>query len=115
MTNIRAFIERYTEVWNRRDEAAFRTMVADGCLRHDPGASVAVSLEENVARFHGAHERFPGLRLVNVRMWEHGDDAITVCYELHHDGGSLAGLEVFRIAGDRIVEVWNTPPGDGTW
>ena len=115
MTTLRELVDRYTEVWNDRDEAGFTSMVLDGCVRHDPGRSTAISLEENVARFVAARDQLPNYRLTNDRMWEHGDDTITVCYEMAYDGGVVAGIEVFRFADGRIVEVWNAPVGQGGW
>ena len=115
MTTLRDLVDRYTDAWNERDEAVFRSMVLDGCVRHDPGRTVTISAEENVARFVAAREQLPGYRFSNDRMWEHGDDTITLCYQVDYDGGQLAGIEVFRFAHGRIVEVWNAPAGQGGW
>ena len=114
MTTLRDLIDRYTEAYHQRDETTFRSMVADGCLRHDPGSTVAVPIEDNVARFRAFHAQFPGARFTNARTWEHGD-AITVCYTIEAGDTVLSGIEVFRFDGGRIVEVWNTPPGKGAW
>jgi predicted SnoaL-like aldol condensation-catalyzing enzyme len=115
MSHLRDLVEAYTTVWNERDVERFSTMVADGCIRHDPGSTRAIPLAENVARFVGTHEQLPGVRITNAAMFEHGDDTITVCYTFAHAAGELAGIEVFRFENDRIVEVWNVPPGDGPW
>ncbi len=115
MSHLSELIERYTVAWNERDVATFTSMVTDGCIRHDPGRTTTVSLRENEQRFLAAHEAMPGLHLTNAEMWEHGDDIITVCYAATHAGGSIAGIEVFRFDGDRVAEVWNAPPGEGTW
>ena len=115
MSHLRDLVERYTTIWNEKDVAALTTMVLDGCIRHDPGATVRISHAENVARFKGAHEQFPGLQLTNAWMWEQGADTITVAYQMKAGESELAGIEVFRFADDRIVEVWNAPAGPGLW
>lgn len=117
MTTLAELVDRYTEAYHRRDEATFRAMVADGCVRHDPGASVAVPIEDNVARFRAFHERFPGARFTNAAVFAHGPDgdsgAVTVCYTIAAADTVVSGIEVFRFAGGVIVEVWNAPVGQG--
>lgn len=114
MATLTELMDRYADVYARRDEAAFRAMVADGCIRHDPGSTRAVPIEENVARFRAFHEQFPNARFTNAAMFEHGD-AITACYTFV-DGDTVAsGIEVFRFADGRIVEVWNSVTAPGAW
>ncbi len=115
MDDLRELIERYTTIWNTKDLAGFRTMVADGCIRRDPGKTIEISLAENEGRFLRAHEQLPGLRLANAWMWEHGADTITVAFSMTSGSTELAGIEVFRFAGGKIVEVWNAPAGAGGW
>ncbi len=110
-----ALIEQYTAYWNAKDVDGFRSMIVDGCIRHDPGSTVSISLDENERRFWAAHEQFPGLQLRNAWMWEHGDDCITVAYSFAVGETVQASIEVFRFAGDQIVEVWNAAPGVGNW
>lgn len=111
----RSLIERYTSHWNAVDVAGFRSMIVDGCIRHDPGSTVPVSLDENERRFLAAHAAFPGLQLTNAWMWEDDADCITVAYTMTVGATVRAGLEVFRFAGDQIAEVWNVAPNDGDW
>ena len=111
----RALIEQYTTYWNDADVAGFRSMIVDGCIRHDPGSTVSVSLDDNERRFLGAHAALPGLHLSNVWMWESGDDCITVAFTATVSGTIRAGIEVFRFAGDQIAEVWNVDLNDGDW
>lgn len=115
MTTLRDLVDRYTTAWTNADEELFLSMVADGCVRHDPGTVHTISHAENAARFRHTHEQFPGLTFANAWMFEHGDDTITVCYAMTSGATTLAGIEVFRFAGGRIVEVWNAPPGTGAW
>ena len=115
MTTLRELVDRYTDIYHRRDEAAFRAMVVDGCIRHDPGSTVAVPIEENVARFRAFHEQLPGARFTNAYMWEHGDDTITVAYTVAAGDMVVSSIEVFRFADGRVVEVWNAPVGPGGW
>ncbi len=110
-----ALIERYTAYWNDGDVTGFRSMIVDGCIRHDPGSTVSISLDENERRFWAAHAQFPGLRLANAWMWEHGDDCITVAYTFTVGENVNAAIEVFRFEDDQIAEVWNAVPGEGDW
>jgi predicted SnoaL-like aldol condensation-catalyzing enzyme len=112
---LRDLIERYTDAYMRNDEAAFMAMVVDGCIRHDPGSTVAVPIDENVARFRAFQAQLPGARFTNAHMWEHGDDTITVAYTIDAGDMVVSGIEVFRFADGRIVEVWNTPVSPGGW
>lgn len=115
MTTLADLMDCYADVYHRRDEAAFRAMVADGCIRHDPGSTKVVSIEDNVARFHAFHAQFPNARFTNAAMFEQGD-AITACYSIDMgDGTVVSGIEVFRFVDGRIVEVWNAPVGPGAW
>jgi SnoaL-like domain len=113
--NLRELVESYTDVWSTADVERFRTLVLDGCVRHDPGSTVAISLADNSARFLGTHAQFPGLRFKNTWMWEHGADTITVAYSMSSGATTLSGLEVFRFANGVIVEVWNVAPTPGFW
>ena len=115
MATTSELVARYTDAWDAKDEATFRAMVADGCIRHDPGSTTTISLDDNVARFRATHERFPGLRFTSAAMWEHGDDTITVCFSMTSGDTELSAIEVFRFADGRIVEVWNAPAGTGRW
>jgi predicted ester cyclase len=111
----RALIQQYTAFWNAADVDGFRSMVVDGCIRHDPGSTVAISLDENERRLLEAHAAFPGLQLRNAWMWEHQSDTITVAYTVAFGSTVRASIEVFRFEGDRIAEVWNVAPNDGDW
>jgi predicted SnoaL-like aldol condensation-catalyzing enzyme len=115
MTTLRDLIDRYTDAYHEGDEATFLSMVADGCVRHDPGSTVAISHADNLARFRDFRAHFPGARFTNAHVWQHGDDTITVCYTVDAGETVLSGMEVFRFAEGRIVEVWNAPAGAGRW
>ncbi len=60
--NLRELVATYTDVWSTADVDRFRALVLDGCIRHDPGSSVAISLADNEARFLDTHQRFPDLQ-----------------------------------------------------
>ena len=113
--NLRDLVQTYTDAWSTADADRFRLLVLDGCLRHDPGSTVTISVADNERRFRETHERFPGLRFTNTWMWEHGDDTITVAYSMASGPDTFSGLEVFRFAEGRIVEVWNVAPANGHW
>ena len=109
----RALIEQYTSYWNAVDVAGFRSMIVDGCIRHDPGSTARISLDENEHRFLAAHAAFPGLHLSNAWMWDGEGDCITVAYTMTVGPTVRAGIEVFRFAADQIAEVWNVAPERG--
>ncbi len=114
MATLAELMQRYIDVYHRKDEAGFRAMVVDGCIRHDPGSTKAVPIEDNVARFRTFHEQYPTARFTNAALFEQGD-AVTACYTIEMGDTVVAGIEVFRFADDRIVEVWNSVPGPGAW
>lgn len=113
--DLRSLIEQYTNYWNDADVDGFRSMIVDGCVRHDPGSTVEVSLADNERRLLDTHARFPGLRLTNSWMWESGSDTITVAYAFAVGDTVRSSLEVFRFEDGRIAEVWNVSPDDGAW
>lgn len=114
MATLTELMDRYIEVYHQRDEAGFRAMVADGCIRHDPGSTKVVPIDDNVARFWAFHEQFPGARFTNAAVFEQGD-VVSVAFTIEMGETVLSGIEIFRFADGRIVEVWNTPAGPGHW
>lgn len=114
MATLTDLMDRYIDVYHERDEAGFRAMVADGCIRHDPGSTKVVPIGDNVARFWAFHEQFPNARFTNAVVFEQGD-VVTVGFTIEQGDTVLSGIEIFRFADGRIVEVWNAPAGPGAW
>ena len=50
-------------------------------------------------------------------VYERRDSAefATVCFNLHFAGGTMSGIEVFRVIDDRIVETWNSTVQPNRW
>jgi len=87
--------------------------------RHDPPKpSFTSTLAENQARMTTTHQQLGGLKLVNRDVIAQGELAC-VRYELSGRTGDrdvvMSGIEIFRVVGGEIVEVWNAPSADGPW
>lgn len=108
-------VEQYfSEVYERRDSAAAGRFIADPCLRHEHGELIEMSLADNVARIDAFLDRASDLTYDNPVMAGSADFA-TVCFNLHFGGGTLSGIEVFRVIDDRIVETWNSTVQPNRW
>jgi predicted SnoaL-like aldol condensation-catalyzing enzyme len=114
MTTLTELMDRYVDVYHQRDEAGFRAIVADGCIRHDPGSTRVVPIEDNVARFWAFHEQFPNARFTNAVVFEQAD-VVTVGYTIEQGDTVASGIEIFRFVDGVVVEVWNAPVGPGAW
>lgn len=117
----RGVIERRTEVWNLGRLEWIADLVADPCLRHDPGRVQTVTAAENEQRVRAGRERFPGIAFENAVLAAAGE-YVTSCFTMHWNdpdapGGrqERAGIEVFRVVDGRIAETWNVEPGEGPW
>ncbi len=133
----RDIVANYVErVWNLGDSSAVVEYCADPYLRHDAGRSRVMSHAEQLERVTG--ERKAGtaadgrsLHFETLLLAGDGRDVTWVWNMTGPTGTELAasgveaevvgdelricGIEVFRVVGGRITEVWNSPPMAGHW
>lgn len=133
----RAIVAEYVErVWNRGDPSAVTELCADPYVRHDAGQSRVMSHADQLERVTG--ERAAGtaadgrsLRFETLLLASDGRDvtwvwnmtaptgtplaAADIPAEVAGDELRICGIEVFRVTGGRIAEVWNSPPMPGHW
>ena len=93
----------YEHVWMGNNVDMIPQFCADGVVRHDLKGTVRLSHAQQRERILS----HPGLQHRIVQM--HGDDQFaTMFFEVRREGGELlmAGIEVLRIEGGKIVENW---------
>ncbi|MET0657955.1 MAG: nuclear transport factor 2 family protein [Steroidobacteraceae bacterium] len=99
--------EYYDWVWTGKDVQRIRTLCANPVLRHDPGGDVALSHDEQIARIEAALSK----QLQYKFIVSYGNDEFATmvwqAVSAVNRGVSLAGVQVLRVTGGRIAEVWN--------
>jgi hypothetical protein len=112
LETVTLYIER---IWNEGRDDLIPSLCADPIVRHDPNALTALSHAEQRARIrHNYDELRP------VFTWEvlAGDDRhVTLVWNVtgRDPGWALCGIEIFRVEGGVITEVWNLPYAEGRW
>ena len=121
--NKRLVRQFYDELWNRGQLAAAEMLVAEGTVRHDPAGPVAsgpAGFAANVLRMRRA---IPDLLLTLDLLLAEGD-LVAARWTItgRHDGPlesplgmvapthrqiSFSGVNIFRIAGGKVAEIWN--------
>ncbi len=133
----REIVARYIErVWNRGDSTAVIEFCADPYTRHDAGKTTVMSHTDQLRRV--TSERASGtaadgrsLHFTTLLLTDDEQDVTWVWNMTGPTGTALAesgvpaevvngeiricGIEVFRVVGGRISEVWNSPPMAGHW
>ena len=113
-------VSTYLDVlYNQRRLDLIPELIADPTWRHAPGEVKQLSLAESMARLEKTLDLCPVLRF---------DSSVVVCdadkvavawngFSTQNDGKSyeLAGIEIFRVAGGKIVEIWNSREARGLW
>lgn len=117
----REVVELYNlSVWNERDFDLAVELVADTVIRHDVGSGHALTreqirkgVEELLAMYDELHW---DLNLVIA-----GDDGehVAVVYDgkmtKGGDEAHVAGMDVYRVIGGEITEMWNGGGKQGLW
>jgi hypothetical protein len=112
LETVTLYIER---IWNEGRDDLIPELCADPIVRHDPNALTSLSHAEQKARIrHNYDELRP------VFTWEvlAGDDAhVTLVWNVtgRDPGWTLCGIEIFRVRGGVITDVWNLPYAEGRW
>jgi predicted SnoaL-like aldol condensation-catalyzing enzyme len=118
----REVVELYNLVaWNKRDFALAEELLGDTVTRHEVGEAQVLTHEEAVARVVDHWGMFETIRF-DLNLVVAGDDGehVAVVYQSPmtlKDGTSvnIGSMEIFRVVGGRITEVWNCGYKQGVW
>ena len=119
--NVRV-VRRWTdEVWNAGELDVAHELVADGCIRHDPGKPPReISLAENLERIGALRQQVPDLNFRNDDLVADGDRVVarftmTGTDPESHERFAFSGIEIFRLADGKIAETWSSETAAGPW
>lgn len=112
MADPRTVVERYNyELWNERNYAVGEQIIGEQIIRNTPGGRTVLTHDEAVQR---VRDLWAGVRSVHFTL-PHivaDEQLCSIVYQadiVHHDGTHdvISSIEVYRVVGGRIVEVWN--------
>ncbi|MCW5747073.1 MAG: ester cyclase [Alphaproteobacteria bacterium] len=113
-------VETYLDVlYNQRRLDLVPELIADPTWRHAPGDVKQLSLAESMARLGKLLDLCPVLRFeTSVRVVE--GPMVTVAWngwstQTNGKSYELSGIEIFRVVGGKIVEIWNSREAAGIW
>lgn len=113
----RELIELYwTEVWNNRRADLIRDLCADPIIRHDPGSTTALSLDDQIARVRQQSEAAEPYFEHEVLLAD--DTYVTSVWNMHTRKGErieLCGIEVFKAVDGKFTDCWNSSYVAGRW
>ena len=116
-----AVVRRYAdELYRLRNLDIIPELVSDPTIRHEPsGETLTYTLADSLARAKHLQAEFSAMRFDEVAFIANDTD---VCWVfdaalVRADGTevTMCGVEVFRVRGGKIVEVWNPKPAPGSW
>lgn len=115
-------IERWTnEVWNAGRLEFVPELVAESCLRHDPGQPPrTMSVAENIERIASFRKQVPDLHFTNDDLVADGDRVVARFTMTGSDPEKgerfvFSGIEIFRVRAGLIVETWSSETTSGPW
>lgn len=118
----REVVELYNlVVWNTRDIELADELLGDSVIRHEVGGAVVLTHDEAVQRVVDHLEMFEEIRF-DLNLVVAGDDGehVAIVYQSPmtlKDGTTttVGSMEIFRVVGGRITEVWNCGYKQGVW
>jgi predicted SnoaL-like aldol condensation-catalyzing enzyme len=118
----REVVELYNlVVWNQRDFALAEELMGETVTRHDVGEATVLTHEQAVARIVDHWAMFETIRF-ELNLVVAGDDGehVAIVYQSPmslKDGTetTVGSMEIFRVVGGRITEVWNCGYKQGVW
>lgn len=119
----RTVVELYNlVVWNERNIDLADELLADNVIRHEVGGGVrTLTHAEAVQRVADMWQMADSLRF-DLNVVVEGDDGehVAIVYDstiTTKDGTetNIASIEVFRVVGGKITEVWNCGYQQGVW
>jgi predicted SnoaL-like aldol condensation-catalyzing enzyme len=118
----REVVELYNlVVWNKRDFALAEELIGDTVTRHEVGEATVLTHEQAVNRIIDHWAMFETIRF-ELNLVVAGDDGehVAIVYQspmMLKDGAEveIGSIEVFRVVGGKITEVWNCGYQQGVW
>jgi predicted SnoaL-like aldol condensation-catalyzing enzyme len=118
----REVVELYNlVVWNKRDFALAEELIGDTVTRHEVGEATVLTHEQAVNRIIDHWNMFEAIRF-ELNLVVAGDDGehVAIVYQSPmrlKDGSNveIGSIEVFRVVGGKITEVWNCGYQQGVW
>jgi predicted SnoaL-like aldol condensation-catalyzing enzyme len=118
----REVVELYNlVVWNKRDFALAEELIGDTVIRHEVGEALTLTHQQAVQRIVDHWAMFHKLRF-DLNLVVAGDDGehVAIVYQSPmelNDGTKteIGSMEIFRVVGGRITEVWNCGYKQGVW
>ncbi|HET9889517.1 MAG TPA: nuclear transport factor 2 family protein [Mycobacterium sp.] len=118
----RTVVELYNlVVWNERNIDLADELLADTVIRHEVGGARTLTHAEAVQRVADMWQMADSLRF-DLNVVIEGDDGehVAIVYDstiTTKDGteANIASIEVFRVVGGKITEVWNCGYQQGVW
>ncbi|BCZ23509.1 nuclear transport factor 2 family protein [Mycobacterium senriense] len=118
----RTVVELYNlVVWNERNIDLADELLADNVIRHEVGGVRTLTHAEAVQRVVDMWELVSSLHF-DLNIVIEGDDGehVAIVYDstiTTEDGTetNIASIEVFRVVGGKITEVWNCGYQQGVW
>lgn len=116
----REVVQRYLDVlYNERRLDLIPDLISDPTWRHKAGEVTSLTMAETIGRLEATLELCPELHFDSVVLHDDGT-MVTVNWNgtsTQRDGKSYeyCGIEVFRVDGGKIVEIWNSRETGGHW
>ncbi len=118
----REVVELYNlVVWNERDLDLAEELLGDNVIRHEVGEVHTLTHAQAVRRVADVWQLFDSMRF-DLNVVVEGDDGehVAIVYDstmTAPDGTQtrVASIEVFRVVGGKITEVWNCGYKQGVW
>jgi len=120
VSDARSVVSRYLDVlYNQRRLDLIPELISDPTWRHKAGEVKCLTMAETVERLQSTLDLCPELFFDTVVMHDDGT-MVTVNWNgrsTQRDGSSYeyCGIEVFRVVGGKIVEIWNSRETGGHW
>jgi predicted SnoaL-like aldol condensation-catalyzing enzyme len=118
----REVVELYNlVVWNERNLDLARELFADNVIRHDVGEARTLTRAQAVQRVADVWQLFDALRFdLNIVIASDDGEHVAIVYDstmATNDGTetNVGSIEVFRVVGGEITEVWNCGYKQGVW
>ena len=117
----REVVELYNlVVWNEHDLELAEELFADTVIRHEVGTAHRLTHGQAVQRVADMWKVCESLHFdLNIVIAGEDGEHVAIVYDSTITAGdtntNLASIEVFRVVGGRITEVWNCGYKQGVW
>lgn len=118
----REVVEAYNlTAWNHCDLDLAHELLGQSVIRHGVGATTVLTHDEAVDRIAEHHAMFDSIRFDLKAVIAAADgEHVTIVYDAEivskdKTVTTIGSMEVFRVVGGRITEVWNAGHQEGAW